>query len=401
MQEHNDIYDMVTINEAINAVKNNIPPLFKEENKPLEKCGGYHLSKDIVSPVNMPPFRQSAMDGYALFLHNDLSYSLIGEVKAGDRHQPTLRPGEAIRIFTGAPVPETANAIMMQEKVAVIGSKITLESHLPEGRNIRPMGEQVKTGDLALKQGTKLTPAAIGYLTSLGITQASVYKKPSIALITTGNELVEAGHPLTYGKIYESNSKMLLNALYNLKFYDVTIHKIADDYTQTKNKLETVIDDNDLVIVTGGISVGDYDFVGKALKELQVKEVFYKVKQKPGKPLFFGKKEGTAIFALPGNPAAALSCFYTYVYIALQKMMNKNTIELPRIKAKSISTFEKKGDRPQFLKAIYKDGEVEILEGQNSSMLQTFALSNALAFAPEDMTAININDDIELILLPV
>ena len=342
---------MITINEAIKAVKNNINPLFKEETKPLERCGGYYLSKDIFSPVNMPPFRQSAMDGYALSLHSNLSYTLIGEVKAGDKHQPILKSGEAVRIFTGAPVPVTANAVMMQEKVSVNGSKITIETNLPEGHNIRPMGEQVKTGELALKKGTKLTPAAIGYLTSLGITEVQVYKKPSIALITTGNELVEAGQPLTYGKIYESNSKMLLNALYSLKFYDVTIHKIADDYIQTKNKLETVINDNDLVIATGGISVGDYDFVGKALKELRVKEVFYKVKQKPGKPLFFGKKENTAIFALPGNPAAALSCFYAYVYIALQKMMNNDTIELPRIKAKSIYKFEKRGDRPQFLKS--------------------------------------------------
>ncbi|GAA3590689.1 molybdopterin molybdotransferase MoeA [Flavivirga amylovorans] len=392
---------MVTINEAVNAVKNNISPLFKEETKPLERCGGYYLSKDIVSPVNMPPFRQSAMDGYALFLHDNLSYTLIDEVKAGDHHRPALKPGEAIRIFTGAPVPETANAVMMQEKVVVDGSKITIENYVPEGHNIRPMGEQVKTGELALKKGTKLTPAAIGYLTSLGITEAQVYKKPTIALITTGNELVEAGEPLPYGKIYESNSKMLLNALYNLKFYDVTIHKIADDYIQTKNKLETVISNNDLVIATGGISVGDYDFVGKALKELQVKEVFYKVKQKPGKPLFFGKKEDTAIFALPGNPAAALSCFYAYVYIALQKMMNNDTIELPRIKARSMSEFEKRGDRPQFLKAIYHSDTVEILEGQNSSMLQTFALSNALVFVPEDVSNININDELEVILLPV
>ncbi|AUP77623.1 molybdopterin molybdotransferase MoeA [Flavivirga eckloniae] len=392
---------MITINEALNAVKINISPLLKEAIKPLERCGGYQLSKDIASPINMPPFRQSAMDGYALNLHNDLSYTLIGEVKAGDNHQPTLKPGDAVRIFTGAPVPETANTVMMQEKVATNGSKITIENDVPIGHNIRPMGEQVKTGDIALKKGTKLTPAAIGYLTSLGITEAAVYKKPSVALITTGNELIEAGEPLAYGKIYESNSKMLLNALYNLKFYDVTIHKVEDDYIKTKNKLETVINNNDLVIVTGGISVGDYDFVGKALKELQVKEVFYKVKQKPGKPLFFGKKEDTAIFALPGNPAAALSCFYAYVYIALQKMMNYNTIELPRIKAKSMSEFVKRGDRPQFLKAIYNDNQVEILEGQNSSMLQTFALSNALVFVPEDVSIINLNDELEVIVLPV
>lgn len=341
------------------------------------------------------------MDGYALHLHDKLTYTLIGEVKAGDGHQPNLKPGEAIRIFTGAAVPDSANAVMMQEKVTVNNNSILIAHHIDNELNIRPLGEQVKQGEIALKKGTKLTPAAIGYLTSLGITKVSVYKKPTIAIVTTGNELIEPRQALTHGKIYESNSKMLLSVLYSLKFYDVTLHKIEDNYNQTLKKLKTVIDEHDLVIITGGISVGDYDFVGKALKELQVLEVFYKVKQKPGKPLFFGKKETTSIFALPGNPAAALSSFYIYVYIALQKMMGIESIELPRIKAKSISKFIKKGDRPQFLKGIYSDGKVEILDGQNSSMLQTFALSNALVFVPADLAEINIGTEVETILLPV
>ena len=392
---------MISISEAISIVKNNSKPLLKQTKKSVEKAGGYHLYEDIYSPINMPPFRQSAMDGYALHLHEDLTYTLIGEVQAGNASRLQLKKGEAVRIFTGAPVPDTANAVMMQEKVKVDGNTISITHKINQELNIRPLGEQVKQGDLALKQGTKLTPAAIGYLSSLGITKVSVYKKPNIALVTTGNELIEGGQELTYGKIYESNSKMLLSALYGLKFYDVTIHKVEDDYHQTLSKLNEVINANDLVIITGGISVGDYDFVGKVLKELQVKELFYKVKQKPGKPLFFGKKHHTSIFALPGNPAAALTCFYVYVYIALQNMMNKKVNELPRVKAKSVSNFTKKGDRPQILKAIYNNEEVEILEGQNSSMQQTFAISNALVYAPEDVNEIKINDMVETILLPV
>ncbi len=392
---------MISISEAISIVKKHGKPLLKETIKSVEKAGGYILFKNVVSSINMPPFRQSAMDGYALHVHDSLSYNLIGEVKAGDRHQPVLKFGEAVRIFTGAPVPDSANAVMMQEKVESDGNSITIAHQIPLEHNIRPLGEQVKTGDIALKKGTKLTPAAIGYLISLGITEVSVFKKPNIAIVTTGDELIEAGQDLTYGKIYESNSKMLLSALYNLKFYDVTLYKVEDDYSKTIETLDTAIGSNDLVLITGGISVGDYDFVGKALKELGVSELFYKVKQKPGKPLFFGKKADTQIFALPGNPAAALSCFYVYVYIALQKMMNREDLELPRNMAKSISNFEKKGDRPQFLKAICNDDNVEILEGQNSSMLQTFALSNALVYAPEDVTEIEKGDIIEVIKLPV
>ena len=392
---------MISIREAITSIKLNVDPLLKKTTKSVEKAGGYVLFEDIYSPINMPPFRQSAMDGYALNLHDGLTYTLIGEVKAGDGHQPDLKIGDAVRIFTGAPVPDSANSIMMQEKVKSDGNFITIEHQISIEHNIRPFGEQVRAGDIALKKGTKLTPAAIGYLISLGIKTVSVFKKPNIAIVTTGNELIEAGQKLSYGKIYESNSKMLLSALYGLKFYDVTLHNVEDHYSQTVEKLNAVIDENDLVLITGGISVGDYDFVGKALKELEVEELFYKVKQKPGKPLFYGKKGDTQIFALPGNPAAALSCFYVYVYIALQKMMNRDILELPRIEAISKSNFEKKGDRPQFLKAIYKNGEVEILEGQNSSMLQTFALSNALVYAPETITKIVEGDSIEVIQLPL
>ena len=392
---------MISIKEAITSIKLNVDPLLKKTTKSVEKAGGYVLFEDIYSPINMPPFRQSAMDGYALNLHDGLTYKLIGEVKAGDGHQPDLKIGDAVRIFTGAPVPDSANSIMMQEKVKSDGNFITIEHQISIEHNIRPFGEQVRAGDIALKKGTKLTPAAIGYLISLGIKTVSVFKKPNIAIVTTGNELIEAGQKLSYGKIYESNSKMLLSALYGLKFYDVTLHNVEDHYSQTVEKLNAVIDENDLVLITGGISVGDYDFVGKALKELEVEELFYKVKQKPGKPLFYGKKGDTQIFALPGNPAAALSCFYVYVYIALQKMMNRDILELPRIEAISKSNFEKKGDRPQFLKAIYKNGEVEILEGQNSSMLQTFALSNALVYAPETIIKIVEGDSIEVIQLPL
>lgn len=395
------IYQMISVEKAIEIVEQYSKPLIKQNLKLIEAFNGGILAEDIKSPINMPPFRQSAMDGYALCLHESLTYNLIGEIKAGDAHQPILKAGDAIRIFTGAPVPDSANAVMMQEKVITNGDNITIENHINKDHNIRPLGEQVKQGDIALKKGTKLTPAAIGYLTSLGITQASIYKKPLIALITTGNELIEAGQELAYGKIYESNSIMLKNALNALGFSDVIVHTVEDHYDKTKSKLKQVINENDLVIISGGISVGDYDFVGKALNELGTEELFYKVKQKPGKPLFFGRKDKTLVFALPGNPAAALTCFYIYVHIALQKMTNNSPVELMRVKAKSISKFLKKGDRPQFLKAIYNKGNIEILEGQSSSMLQTFALSNALVFVSENISEININDEVETILLPL
>ena len=391
---------MISIEAAIGSIKTHVRPLLKKKVKSIEKAGGYRLYNNVKSPINMPPFRQSAMDGYAVNLHDSPNYILVDEIKAGDTHNPYLKKGEAVRIFTGAAVPDTANAIVMQEKVVVNGKSITVSDvPLPE-HNIRPVGEQVTAGDIALKANTLLTPAAIGFLLSLGIREVTVFKKPNIAIVTTGNELVDAGKPLSYGKIYESNSKMLLSALYSLKFYDVTLYKVNDDYTHTLQTLSTAIEHNDLVLVTGGISVGDYDFVGKALAALGTEQQFYNVNQKPGKPLFYGIHKATQVFALPGNPAAALTCFYVYVYIALQNMMGRDSLELPKIKAKCLNRFEKKGDRPQFLKACYHNGTVKILDGQNSSMLHTFALANALVVVPIDVSHIEINDYVETILLP-
>ncbi len=392
---------MISIDEAISIVKNNSKTLQEFKTIKVEKAFGYLLAEDIVSPIDMPPFRQSAMDGYAICSGAFSSYTIIGEVKTGDSVNPNLKPGEAVRIFTGAAVPDTADVILIQEKVTVKDNELYTEEEFKIAQNIRPKGEQVQKGEVALQKGSKIVPATVGYLYSLGIDEVSVTKKPSIAIVSTGNELIKAGEELKHGQVYESNSAMLTSALYSLKFYDTEVYKIEDNFEATLSTLQTVLENHDLVLITGGISVGEYDFVGRALKELEVNELFYKVKQKPGKPLFYGKKEETQIFALPGNPAASLSCFYIYVYIVLQKMMGKSTLELPRIESNALNSFIKKGDRPQFLKAIYNDGKVELLEGQNSSMLQTFAVSNALVFAPGEISEIAINDKVETILLPV
>lgn len=391
---------MISVKQAHQIVRDNCQNSAESLTITLTDALGFVLFTDIFSTISMPPFRQSAIDGYALNLHDKLEYYLIGEVKAGDSLNPSLKPGDAVRIFTGAPVPDSANAVIMQEKTKVTNSGLVIEEQIQINTNIRPLGEQVLQGDLALKKGTKLNVAAIAYLTSLGITKVQVYKKPTIAIIVTGNELVEAGKPLHYGQIYESNAIMLKSALEKSGYANITISKVEDHYENTLQTLKEAIDENDVVLVSGGISVGDYDFVGKALKELRVDELFYKVKQKPGKPLYFGKKNNKLIFALPGNPAAALTCFYIYVLEALERISGNYNSELNHIKVPSISSFLKKGNRAQFLKAIYKNNSVEILEGQNSSMLHTFALANALVFLDEAITDVKKGDQLEVILLP-
>ena len=391
---------MITVEEAFKLVKNNITPNEKTILIELNNSLGYVLALDVFSPINMPPFRQSAMDGYALNLHNKSNYKIIDEIKAGDEHQPILNKGEAVRIFTGSAVPKTANTVIMQEKVTVKGIHLSINNTVSKNKNIRPLGEQVKEGALALKKGTKLTSAAIGFLLALGIYEVSVYDKPKIGIVTTGNELVEAGQKLTYGKIYESNSGMLQNGLKALGFSKVTVNKIKDDYQTTLKSLEKIISKNDMVLISGGISVGDYDFVGKALLEIGTKQIFYKVKQKPGKPLLFGKLNSKPVFALPGNPASALSNFYIYVHPALERLSGNINFSINKGIAILDSDFIKKGDRVQFLKAHHENGKVTILEGQSSAMLHTFATANVLVYKPCNINDYVKGDTVQIIHLP-
>jgi len=255
---------LITVEEAIKIIDLNSSLNHKTEQKKIALCEGFVLSEEITSPINMPPFRQSAMDGYAINMHDSNKYSLLGEIKAGDSKNPPLKKGEAVRIFTGAAVPDNANCVVMQEKVIRNKEEIEVQNKPLLQENIRPLGEQSQIGEVALKKGTLLNPAAIGFLTTLGITSANVYKKPSIAVIATGNELVASGQTLKHGQIYESNSLMLSVALNKYGYPNNEIHRVPDDYPSTLELLKNTIENKDIIIISGGISVGDFDYVGKA-----------------------------------------------------------------------------------------------------------------------------------------
>ena len=246
---------MISVEEAFQIVQDNITSTDNSELKKVSEALGYILFKDVISPINMPPFRQSAMDGYALSLNDSTTYTIIGEVKAGDHYHPTLKTGEAVRIFTGAPVPDTANAVVMQEKTTVENDVLNIDTQVSLNENIKPLGEQIVKNQTALKKGTLLTPAGIAFLASLGIIEVSVYKKPSIAIVVTGNELVKAGEDLAYGQIYESNAVMLRSALNSLGYQKVSTYKVDDNYKNTLNLLDKVISSHNVVLVSGGISV--------------------------------------------------------------------------------------------------------------------------------------------------
>lgn len=389
---------MISVQEAFSILEQNLPALHKVE-YPLFQARKHILAESLSSPISMPPFRQSAMDGYALCLHDDLVYEIVGEIKAGDSHLVELLPGQAVKIFTGAAVPDSAQAVIQIEKVAANGTQLLLDELVQPDTNVRPIGEQISEGDLALEKGTLLNAAAIGFLAGLGFTHVTVYKKPKIGIVVTGNELAKPGTPLEYGKVYESNGIMLQSALIDAYYEAVTLYEVNDDFENTKNKLQDALTTNDMVLVSGGISVGDYDFVARALKELQVQTLFYKVNQKPGKPLFAGKLHNKMVFALPGNPAACLTCFYVYVLPTLAIMSGAEVNYQQAVWFSLAHDYEVKNTRCQFLKASISDGEVEILTHQNSSMLNSFSVSNGLVYVPHGHYELKKGDTVEVYLL--
>ena len=291
---------------------------------PLVGALNYTVAEDVLSPINMPPFNQSAMDGYAVNGTSN-TFELIGEIQAGaDASNIELKEGQAIRIFTGAMVPDSATTVIRQEIVDKNENSISITGNFGQNENIRLAGEQIKENEIAAKKGTRITAGVLGFLFGIGIEKISVYRNPKIAVVATGDELISVGEKLTPGKIYESNSHMIQAALKSIGF-ECEIHRVIDNFEATKSLFSQLISENDLIIAAGGISVGDYDFVGKVLEELNTETIFYKVKQKPGKPLYLGRNGATTIFGLPGNPGAALSCFYIYVSITLAQLTGRKS----------------------------------------------------------------------------
>lgn len=404
----------ISVDEAKALIKDRVVALAPSRML-LRDALGLRLAEDIFSPVSMPGFAQSAMDGYAFSWAGYQQFGalqIVGEVAAGAAEAgPRPAPNQAVRIFTGAPVPEGFDTVVMQEKVRVDDGLLYVEdAALAQGRNVRLVGSEIVQGALAMEAGTQITPAAVGFLASLGLTHVRVIPSPRIALIVTGDELQTPGAPLSFGQVYESNSQLLQTALQWLRFLQVKIHYAKDDLSSLTQTLAAATEVSDLVLLTGGVSVGDYDFVPKAAAAAGVEPVFHKIKQKPGKPLFFGVREDahaksdlgsakqTVVFGLPGNPASVLTCFYQYVTLALEKLTGTRVSPVG-CRAQLQSDYQKPAGLTHFLKADLRAPEHEqvaatvyLMGAQESFRLSSFAVSNAIIEIPAETTAVEKGD---------
>jgi molybdopterin molybdotransferase len=391
---------MIKVEQAKELIGVNITRLTSEF-LPLSVACGHVLAKDIFADLDIPAYPQSSMDGYAFAFDSfGTTLTLQGEMAAGSNNEMQLQPGMAVRIFTGAAVPPGADTVVVQEKSSVENGQLIIAGHpLKRGDNVRPVGSEIQKDSLALPAGVRLSPAAIGFLAGMGVSEVEVIKIPSVGILVTGNELCEPCKPLGYGQVYESNSLTLRAALTSMGMNVATVLHAKDDPVQLVQMLASLLNENDMVLMTGGVSVGDYDFTMRAFDTCGVKKVFHKIRQKPGKPILFGMKDNKPVFGLPGNPASVLTCFYQYVWPALGRLMGTN-LSIKQLKVPLTDAHKKPAGLTHFLKAEFDGNKVRLLTGQESYKLASFAKANCLAVLPEAETTWSAGDRIEIHLLP-
>ena len=391
---------MISVAEAKAIIHQNLHPLPPVELSLLQAA--YHiLAQDVFAAIDIPSFEQSSMDGYAFrFADKASPLKIRGEIAAGAQHSISIKEGEAARIFTGAPLPAGADTVVMQEKVSLQNKELVIEdADLQQGSNVRSKGAEVKAGSLAMPRGTLLSPAAIGFLAGIGVTKVAVCPRPSVTIIVTGNELQKPGNSLSYGQVYEANSYSLRAALHEAGIAVIEVVQADDDIEVLSRILATALHNSDFVLLTGGVSVGDYDFVIEATKRCGVQQLFHKVKQRPGKPLFFGTKEGKPVFGLPGNPSSVLSCFYNYVLQALEMASNKKS-SIQKVSASLAAKYPKQKGLTHFLKGYYEAGKATPLNAQESFRLSSFADANCLICLEEGRGNYEEGETVDVFLLP-
>ena len=391
---------MISVTEAKKLVASHIRGLSPVKTG-IENTCGHVLANNVYGICDIPCYQQSSMDGYALnFKDYGKELLLIGEMAAGTHKKINIQAHQTSRIFTGAPLPAGADTVVMQEKTIVAHGKVILNDPLLKlGANVRNKGTEIKVGELAMSAGTLITPTAVAFLAGIGIAEVMVYPMPKVAIILTGNELQKPGLPLSFGQVYDANSYALCAAIKTEGIREIKLFYANDDIATLTDMLGQALNFADVVLLSGGVSVGDYDFVIEASHRCLIEQVFHKVKQKPGKPLFFGKKENQLIFGLPGNPASVLSCYYNYVLPVLKTLSHKeNTAK--EIKAVLTNAYKKPVGLTHFLKGWYQNGEVTPLNAQESFRLSSFARANCLICLPEDEQNFNLGNVVSVLLLP-
>lgn len=341
----------ITLERAIDILDNNVLNLNTEVISLMESVNRV-VKNNIYSPINNPPFNKSAMDGYAIKLSSleNTRYRVIDKVYAGEYYKKELKDLEAIKIMTGAPIPKGANAVIKQEDVVVCKDFIEINKSVKQNDNICFKGEDIKENQLLVSKNKKLNYADIGILASAGISKIEVYKKPKIAIISTGDEVLDITEKLELGKIYNSNKYSIMARVQELGYDISKINHIKDGVLDIAKELKEISKEMDLIITTGGVSVGEKDLLNDSIEESKGTRLFWKIKIKPGSAVLCSKLNNSLIISLSGNPTAALTTFELLVRPTLDKLSGEKRVYIKREKAILYDDINKKSPQRRFVR---------------------------------------------------
>ncbi len=397
---------LLNIDDALSRLLVKLKPLATEY-VDVYSCAGRILAEDVYAAIDVPPFDRAAMDGYAVRAEdtfgasttNPVMLEVVGSVEIGKKPAVTVERGKAVEIATGAPMPAGANAVVMVEHTRSSEGFVEVMKQLTPGKNVSMKGEDVKKGEIVLRRGEILQPQDAGILAACGVERVRVYRKPVVAVISTGNELVEVGSKLEYGKIYNSNNPMICNALLENKFEAVSLGIARDSEDEIEEKLIKALR-YDAVIFTGGTSVGKKDLV-PAVVERYGKIMFHGVAMKPGMPSAAAVVDGKPIFMLPGSPAAALLSFYTFVIPALYRMMNVKIVARKWSVVEGVLTrrvSSQLGIRSN-VRVRWENGKVEPVRVSGSGILSSMVRANGLLIVPEEVEGFDEGEVVSVVLI--
>ena len=390
-----DDYDpnSMPVAKAREVIARFLSPVTATERLNVRAALGRVLAEDVVSPLNVPAHDNSAMDGYAVRFADlkgdgDVTLKVAGTAFAGAPYQNTVKAGECVRIMTGGVVPAGADTIVMQEHVKAERDRVTIGPGHGKGQNLRRAGEDLKVGQVALKRGLPLRPAEIGLISSLGIGEVTVYRRLRVAFFSTGDELVSIGMQPREGQIYDSNRYTIHGMLTRLGCEVLDMGVVRDDPKLLEKAFHDAAAAADVVITSGGVSVGEADFV-KALLDKLGEVVFWKIAMKPGRPLAYGKIGAAHFFGLPGNPVSVMVTFYQFVRDALLTLSGRDPVPpLPAFKVPCVSSLKKAPGRTEFQRGVLERDShgtwsVRVTGEQGSGILRSMSEANCFIILPD------------------
>ena len=397
---------MLNVDDAQRKLRDLTVRVLETELIPLTEATGRVVAATVRAPMDLPPFDASAMDGYALHA-NDLNLGrelvVVGESRAGHAHLGPLVPGSAVRILTGAPIPKGTAAVVIQEDVARDGDQIRLSGSIEAGENIRRRGHDVAKTRSLVASGDRLDAYKISWLAACGVTQITVARRIRMALFSTGDELIDPGNPLGPGQIYDANRVALRELVSERSVEVLDLGVIPDDPTAIKQTLDTASEAADIIVTSGGVSVGDADYVKDAVDQ-SGSIAFWKIALKPGKPLAVGRVGKALFFGLPGNPVSTIITYLLFVAPTIDRLCGMPDNTPYRLAAILQGSIEHRQGRREYVRGIFetKGNHVSVSPtgDQSSNRLATFAKANCLIVVPEEAEGLKTGAVVDILLLP-